>query len=676
MGSQNYSGERFGQYELGDLLGVGGMGAVYRAYQAGLKRTVAVKVLPLMRGEDYAKRFIREATTSAALEHAHIIPIYDFGTERGVSYIVMRLLTGGSLADRIDTFLEEGKPLPTLREIGGFVRQLASALDYAHGKGVVHRDIKPSNVMFDEQGAAYLVDFGIAKLSNATGGLTGTNMTVGTPQYMPPEQWRGEEVVPASDQYALAVMVYHLVTGRLPFEAPTPFALMHKHVYETPTPPTFFRADLPQAIPDVLNRAMAKTPAGRYPSVGAFAQAFEEAAQSAPALSVSSATGIFVKPLPPTSPNTATQAVRSPAQPGVNKTTRTRIVPIAAGGTVIVVAFVALGLLIAQAIFQPTRPTNTPLPTIESGATVAIAAAITATDAPPPITATPPPPQPTSIPPTATNTAIPPTPTRPPPTIGGGTFARQTVNAVNTINAEVTSLFLIEAANLTATAQKWTPTPSVTPSSTPTAAPSVTPSVTPTVTPSVTPTDEPTAIILPSPWTNTPRPITLRPSATPTTDTADETIREITRTGTRTIVRAQASASAAQVAVLFVGDRFRATGKTSGLGANQWYEIELADGRTGWIQPRNGATKEVDPNETTPGLNVGVRVSVTSAGGGLNMRANPSTSARLVKNIDEGTRLVIIDGPTRGGFHMWWKYQLADGTQGWIIDIADWLEIE
>lgn len=274
MSLDNLSGQMLGQYELRELLGVGGMGAVYRAYQSSLKREVAVKVLPpsLAAQPGYAERFIREAETAAALEHPHIVPIVDYDTANGISYIVMRLLTGGTLAERL---AQRSGRLPSLGEISELLRQMASALDYAHSQGVIHRDLKLTNVMFDSQGNAYLVDFGIAKLLGGAG-LTSTGMALGTPSYMAPEQWRGEEVTPAADLYALGVMTYQLVTGRAPFEAPTPYALMHKHLHEEATPPQALRAGLPEAVTPVLQRAMAKEAHERFATAAAYAQAFDE----------------------------------------------------------------------------------------------------------------------------------------------------------------------------------------------------------------------------------------------------------------------------------------------------------------------------------------------------------------------------------------------------------------
>jgi serine/threonine protein kinase len=297
FGLQNLSGYTLGQYELRDLLGSGGMGAVYLGYQAVLERLVAIKVLnaALITDTDYLARFTREAKTSASLEHPHIVPVYDYGTQEGISYVVMRYLTGGSLAERLDHSTRTGRPLPSLSETAQIIRQLASALDYAHERGVIHRDVKTNNVMFDNQGTAFLVDFGIAKLTYSTSALTGTGMSVGTPSYMSPEQWRGEPVTSAADQYALAVTAYAMLTGRLPFEAETPFALMHKHLNEMPTPVQAFRGDLPEGVRDILSRALSKEPNARYESTSAFARDLETAVQG----KGGAPTGFFLTPLPP-----------------------------------------------------------------------------------------------------------------------------------------------------------------------------------------------------------------------------------------------------------------------------------------------------------------------------------------------------------------------------------------
>ncbi|MDX2076314.1 MAG: bifunctional serine/threonine-protein kinase/formylglycine-generating enzyme family protein [bacterium] len=277
MSFDSLAGQTLGQYQLLELLGMGGMGAVFRAYQPNLQREVAVKVLTsaLATDPDYMARFTHEATTSASLEHPHIVPVYDFGTDKGMSYVVMRLLTGGSLEERLSQRFADNLPLPAPSEVIDLLKQLASALDYAHSKGVVHRDIKPSNIMFDNRGSAFIVDFGIAKLTNsATSGLTGTGMVMGTPSYMPPEQWKSEGVGAQSDQYALAAVIYAMLAGKPPFQAPTPYALMHMHLNEMPTPVHQMRMGLLEGVNLVLIKAMAKNPQDRYPTVSEFAKAF------------------------------------------------------------------------------------------------------------------------------------------------------------------------------------------------------------------------------------------------------------------------------------------------------------------------------------------------------------------------------------------------------------------
>lgn len=290
-----------GQYELRKLVGSGGMGAVYRGYQINLQRNVAIKVLSnkLSSDPDYIERFNREAVIAAKLEHAHIVPIYDHGTEGDINYVVMRLLTGGSLDERIGYGKTKDRPLPSLKETTRVLSQIASALDYAHSQGVVHRDIKASNVMFDSHGDAFIVDFGIARMVEVTSNLTGTGMTVGTPSYMAPEQWRGDDAVPASDQYATGVMAYNLLTGKLPFEAVNPFALMQKHMNEFAPSPSSVRPDLGDRFDHIFEQVLAKEPQDRFDTVTAFV---EELAAASESISVrdelNRSTGFFTTTLP------------------------------------------------------------------------------------------------------------------------------------------------------------------------------------------------------------------------------------------------------------------------------------------------------------------------------------------------------------------------------------------
>jgi serine/threonine protein kinase len=274
MNTDDLNNQQFGNYRLQRQLGQGGMGTVFLAEQQNLNRLVAIKVLNAQLSDENALvRFNREAEVSASLEHPHIVPVYDYGAEQGRYYVVMRYLRGGSLSERFEN--QQTMPVPELLSI---VKQVADALDYAHSKDIVHRDIKPSNIMFDERGNAFVVDFGIARLLDLTTNLTATGAAIGTPLYMSPEQWRSEKTVgPATDQYALAVVVYMLLAGEFPFNASTPYALMHKHVNEPPPALRTRRSDISPDVSDVLQWAMQKAPADRYPSVLAFANALEQA---------------------------------------------------------------------------------------------------------------------------------------------------------------------------------------------------------------------------------------------------------------------------------------------------------------------------------------------------------------------------------------------------------------
>lgn len=278
MHYQDWTGRTFDHYRLDELIGSGGMGAVYRAHQLNLERDVAVKVLTYTADEVAAQRFYREARTIAALEHPHIVPIYDYGAREDVSYIAMRLLTGGSLEDRLQQH-KNGLPL---HDIATLAQQLGSALDYAHHYGVVHRDIKGSNVLFDPRGSAYLVDFGIAKLlQGSESSLTAEHLVMGTPTYMAPEVWQGHGFTPAADQYALGVLLFKMLVGMPPFMAASSMALMDLHLRHAVPDMLSLRSDLPRNVPTVMNRALAKQPEQRYPSVGAFAEALQAALRGA-----------------------------------------------------------------------------------------------------------------------------------------------------------------------------------------------------------------------------------------------------------------------------------------------------------------------------------------------------------------------------------------------------------
>ncbi len=266
-------GQHLGQYEIIAKIGVGGMASVYQARQESVGRDVAVKTIStnLIGVTDFSRRFEREARTIASLSHPHILKVFDYGQYQNSVYLVMELMTGGSLADLI----RKG-PLP-LDEVLRVLDQIAPALDYAHRRSIIHRDLKPQNVLMDDEGNAYLMDFGIAKMVQDKTNLTVTGMMMGTPAYMSPEQWNSTSVDSRADIYALGVILYEMLSGALPFDGDTPFRLMHQHVYETPPHITRARHDLPEAVNEVLDKALAKERDQRYTTAEELVRAFKGA---------------------------------------------------------------------------------------------------------------------------------------------------------------------------------------------------------------------------------------------------------------------------------------------------------------------------------------------------------------------------------------------------------------
>jgi serine/threonine-protein kinase len=271
---QTLSGRRLGGFSIGERLALGGMAAIYRATQASTGREVAVKVLPLHLAGDasLAARFEREARVLASLQHPHILPLIDYGREGDWLYLVTPLIPHGDLAERLARW---GEPLP-LDDVRRIMLQLTDALDAAHRAGIVHRDLKPANVLVDARGNCLLSDFGIAKLEGAAG-LTTAGTALGTPEYMAPEQGEGKPVDARSDIYALGVILYELVTHRVPFQADSPTSLMLKHVSEAPPPPRTFNPSLSPALEQVILRALAKQPSRRYPNAEAMGRAIADA---------------------------------------------------------------------------------------------------------------------------------------------------------------------------------------------------------------------------------------------------------------------------------------------------------------------------------------------------------------------------------------------------------------
>ncbi len=268
--------QNIGRYEIERELGQGGMAMVYLARDPYIKRKVAIKVLHRqdMSSQTIKAGFLREAESVATLEHPFIVPIYDFGEEDGANFIVMRLMLGGTLTNKI-TKRQAQTFLPV--EIINILQRVGSALDSAHLQGIVHRDLKPDNILYDRYKGAFLGDFGIAHLMTDDESDSGVGMVLGTPAYMSPEQFDGEAVDGRSDLYALGVIAFELLTGRQPYEGSTLMELMTKHITE-PIPRILdFNSHLSPACQQVIQKAMAKNPNDRYDTAGEMVAALASA---------------------------------------------------------------------------------------------------------------------------------------------------------------------------------------------------------------------------------------------------------------------------------------------------------------------------------------------------------------------------------------------------------------
>jgi hypothetical protein len=264
-------GESVGPYRIVQQLGQGGMATVFRAYHAALDRYVAIKVLhpAFTQDPNFLARFQREAKVVARLEHPNIVPVYDFAEQDGKPYLVMKFIQGETLKARM------GRGPVGVKEGLRLVEAVGAALAYAHRQGVLHRDIKPSNVLLASDGAIYLADFGLARIAAAGESTLSSDMLLGTPQYISPEQARGDrDLDPGTDIYSFGVVLYEMVVGRVPFNADTPFAIIHDHIF-TPLPlPRQVNPLVPESVERVLLKALAKDRADRYPSVEALVGAF------------------------------------------------------------------------------------------------------------------------------------------------------------------------------------------------------------------------------------------------------------------------------------------------------------------------------------------------------------------------------------------------------------------
>lgn len=343
-----------GNYEVKDLIGRGGMATVYLGYQKNVDRQVAIKVLSSPTGldDEFKERFQLEARTIARLQHPHILPLYDYGADEDMLYLVMAYLSGGTFESRI------AKGEVTLEEIGRILREIGGAIDYAHRQGVVHRDIKPANILLDGEGHALLTDFGIAKITEGNIGLTGTNV-VGTPAYMSPEQAQGLEITGAADIYSLGVVVFQALTGKLPFNAPSILQLMLRVVQDPLPNLEEFVADAPPHLNGVMSRALAKDPDARYATAQEFAEAFSEA------INATSKVPIVQRPLTPiTNDNLTAKLTSAPVvtkiKSDTNPNTQTVIVQQSTNPLILLGGFaiIAIALMVLVVIIMTNNTNN------------------------------------------------------------------------------------------------------------------------------------------------------------------------------------------------------------------------------------------------------------------------------------------------------------------------------
>jgi serine/threonine protein kinase/ABC-type sugar transport system substrate-binding protein len=272
-----FIGRQIADFVVEEKIGRGGMSTVYRAHQQSVHRSVALKVIALganaSEHEEFRHRFAREAELAASLEHLHIVPLYAYGIlDDELAYLVMRLLRGGTLTQRIG-----GRPLP-LEQAALIARQIGGGLDYAHQRGVIHRDLKPGNILFDDQNNAYLSDFGLAKLVEGAA-LTQSNAVVGTPQFMAPEQLRGEPADFRSDIYSFGILLYTMLSGVPPFSSPDGniISIIYQHLEKSPRPLHEINPQVPPALESVVMTALAKHPDARFQTVGSLTLALQTA---------------------------------------------------------------------------------------------------------------------------------------------------------------------------------------------------------------------------------------------------------------------------------------------------------------------------------------------------------------------------------------------------------------
>ena len=347
-------GQTIGRYQIIEPLGTGGMATVYKAYQPSLEREVALKVLRPGFADDpeFLQRFQREARSIAKLRHPHIVQVFDFEPLDGRYVLAMEYLEGGTLKERIGSLAARGERLPPA-EVARIVGEVADALNHGHELGIVHRDMKPSNVMLARRDRAVVTDFGIAKIVGGEG-QTQTGVGIGTPEYMAPEQGAGGTVDQRADIYSLGVMAYELLTGRVPFVADTPLAVVLAHVRDPLPLPSSIDPTVSADTERVLMKTLAKNPGDRYATATEFADALKAT------LVTATATSATIYPIAAVTAGSRSAAAGAvPASAGGPRTRIPR-------NAIVAAAVVAL-LLVGGAAFAFTRA-GTSAPTVSASA--------------------------------------------------------------------------------------------------------------------------------------------------------------------------------------------------------------------------------------------------------------------------------------------------------------------
>ncbi len=386
MNDQNsLIGLQVDNFKIKQLLGSGGMASVYLAADESLKRDVVLKVLlpTLVESEELRQRFQREAQATAQLHHPNIVQVYTTGRmPDGSPYIALQYVEGGSLSDLLQRLAKQGQWISIIYALS-ISRQMADALQVAHQANIVHRDLKPSNILLRTDGTPILSDLGIAAIQQATLRLTQTGGVIGTPNYMSPEQASSQVIDGRSDIYSLGVILYELLSGRLPFDADSPWAMLHQHIYEQPMPLAQVRPDLTSQTVRLVETCLQKNPEDRFPNAQALAAALDRviAAENAnPLITISASQLTVIEPV--VNPVPGTRGER-PAQPTTTSSTSEKRpwwpYALISGG---------LLLLLAVTLFLWQRSRT---PTVSSGASSTSApmiVVVTATSAPLPPTPT------------------------------------------------------------------------------------------------------------------------------------------------------------------------------------------------------------------------------------------------------------------------------------------------